>query len=420
MGEDERDTGTDFVQHLRLQWGVRCIFSRSSFVATTGPEALALCAAVLAALESPSWSPGVAVAARRWRTGVSSPAEAASALRCLSESVVELVVDEYGEHPPPGLDPLLEQLIGEATSTSAWRAGTDGVDLVTGCPDRHAFERDLADAVTDALVELDDASVALVELAPSKKASDATLLSLLAGIRRSLHRADKCYRVGPRKFAVLLAGEDAAAAGSAMLRVTCGGAPRFSWGVSSVRSAGISSAERADALVLLAEADLHLRRRDYSHARHMLTRQRRNSALAAVAGAMVLVAGVVMGVGPATHVPSRSEASPPAAVAGPPLQQGQPAPSPQSASPAPVPSPVPATSVPGHGTLVSYVTPAPPTPSSPPPPAGGPAPPPPTSAPPPPAALTQLLGSAESLLSGLLGALTPQPPVIALSRAPSA
>src|SRR5579872_4305170 len=152
MGDDDRDTGTDFVQHLRLQWGVRCIFRRTSFLVTSGPEALALCAAVLAGLESPSWSPGVAVAARRWRTGVSSPAEAASALRCLSESVTEVVVDEYGEHPPPGLDPVLEQLMGEATSASARRTGTDGVDLVTGCSNRRVFERDLADAVTDALV----------------------------------------------------------------------------------------------------------------------------------------------------------------------------------------------------------------------------------------------------------------------------
>lgn len=421
MGDDDRDTGTDFVQHLRLQWGVRCIFRRTSFLATTGPEALALCAAVLAALESPSWSPGVAVAARRWRTGVSSPAEVASALRCLSESIVEVVVDEYGEHSPPGLDPVLEQLVGEATSASARRTGTDRVDPLTGCSNRHELERDLTDAVTDALVSLDDVSLALVELHPSRRVSDVTLLSLLAAIRRTLHRGDGCYRVGPRKFAVLLRGEDAAAAGSAMLRVTCSGAPRFSWGVSSLRSAGIMSADRADALVVLAEADLHLRRRDYFHARQMLTRQRRNSALAAVAGVMVLVAGVVLGVGPATHSPSRSEAAPPAAVAGPPPPStAPPSALPSVASPVPVPSP--ALSVPGHGALVSYVTPAPPAPPAQPPPSGGSAPPP--AAPPPsvapPAPLAQLLGSAESLLGGLLNTLLPQPPIIALSKTPAA
>jgi GGDEF domain-containing protein len=422
MGDDDRDTGTDLVQHLRLQWGVRCIFRHASFLATTGPEALDLCAAVLAALESPNWSPGIAVAARRWRTGVSSPAEAAPALRCLSESVAELAVEEYGEHPPPGLDPVLEQLIGEATSASSPRTGAGRVDLVTGCSNRAAFERDLADAVTDALVQLDDVAVALVELDPSRKVSDLNLLSLLAAIRRTVQRGDACYRVGPRKFAVLLRGEDASAAGSAMLRVTLSGAPRFSWGVSSLRSAGIVSADRADVVVLLAEADLHLRRRDYSHARHMLARQRRNSALTAVAGALVLVAGVVLGVGPAIHAPSHSEAAPPAAVEAPPAPAA-PIPGPAAGSPAAVPSPSPAMSVPAHGTLVSYVTPTPP-PSPTPPPTPGPGGTPPPSflppAPPPPAPVPQLLGSAESLLAGLLNTLGGQPPVIALSRAPSA
>jgi GGDEF domain-containing protein len=414
MGDDDRDTGTDLVQHLRLRWGVRCIFARTPFLATTGPDALALCGAVTAALESPTWSPAVALAVRRWRTGVSSLADAASALRCLSETVAEVVTAEYGERQPPGLDTVLEQLIGEATSASARRAGTDGVDLVTRCRNRLAFERDLEDAVVDALVSSGDAALALVELDPSAKRSDADLLSLAVALRRTVGGAGDVYRVGARKFAVLLAGEDVTGAGAIMLRATCHAGPRFGWGVASVHSAGIVSPERAEVVVLLAEADLHLRRRDYTHARHMLARHRRNSALAAVAGAMVLVAGVVLGIGSAVHPPPHGQVALPPPTVGPPAPQTVTPPA-AVPSPNPVLAPTPAMSVPAHGNLVSYVTPSPtgqpPPPTSPPPPptplpalppGSGPVPPPPPTPPP----LGQLLGSTEQLLNGLISSVT--------------
>jgi GGDEF domain-containing protein len=415
MGDDDRNTETDLVQRLRLQWGVRCIFRRTSFLATTGPEALALCAATVAALESTTWSPGLALAARRWRTGVSSLAEAASALRCLSETVAEEAITEYGERQPPGLDSVLEQLTGEATSASARRAGTEGVDIVTGCANRLAFETDLEDAVTVALAEFGDVSLAMVEIEPTTRATDVNLVSLAAGLRRALGHSRGLYRVGMSKFAVLLPGEDVTGAGAVMLRATCSGAPRFGWGVAGLRSAGIVSADRADALSMLAEADLHVRRRDYSHARHMLARHRRNSTLAAVAGALVMVAGVTLGIGSAVHVPTGGQSALPAPVTGPPSPSSVSPPlSAPPASSIPAPSPAPATSVPLHGNLVSYVTPAPaapqvplpanPTPSLPQLPSPSPLPGPGSGPSPPP--LAPLLGAAEQLLNGLVNSLT--------------
>ncbi len=418
MGDDDREPRTHLVQHMRLQWGVRCIFRRTSFLMTTGPHALALCAAVTGALERPTWSPDLAVAARTWRLGV-APADAAAGLRYLAETVTQVVTAEFGEIPAPGLDTVLEQLMGEAKSASS-RSELASYDVDSGCPNRRALEGDLADSVAEALADGGDVALAVVELHPSVKRRDEGLLSLVAVLRRALGAPGHVYRVAATKLAVLLPGQDSADAGTMMLRATCGGAPRFMWGASSLQASGVTSAERADAVVLLAEADLHLRSRDYTHARKMLTRQRRHSALAAVAGALVMVAGVTLGL--SSTGPSHLHG--PAALRSPVV--GPVPPAPQSTTP-PLPgSPPPAVPTPGNlaglsaaptvrqplATVV-HLTPTPgPAPATGPPaqssqpPAPAPSPPPGTAPPTAPSSpVSQLLGEAEGLVNSLLSSL---------------
>ena len=126
-------------------------------------------------------------------------------------------------------------------------------------------------------------------------AADVEVLGLVAALRRATGSPRPVYRVGDERFALLLPRTNRLRAGELMLLATCGAGPAFHWGAGSLSSAGKRAADDPGVLMMLAEADLLIRRRDLSHARALLTRRRRASVATSAAAALALVGGSAFG-----------------------------------------------------------------------------------------------------------------------------
>jgi GGDEF domain-containing protein len=327
---------------MALHWQLRCAARRTAEVEASGQKAAALCEAVVETLGNPSHATHLSLAARSWASNVSNPAEARAALLCLCEvateldgelATTELATTESATTEsattesattelattwyPDGLDAVLGALVAEAArvSTQADPVRHDATDALTGCPGRRALERDLGVAVVAAAAAGGDVAVATVQLDRARRhlgvvrpggsrdaADDAAVLGLVATLRRSMGRADGLYRVGPTSFAVLAA--DTTTAGALALRAECLPGPKFSWGMAGLAAVGAAAVESPDLLLVVAEADRELRRRELARVDDATARRRRMSAVAAAAAAIVLVAGVTVGVGASSSAPT--------------------------------------------------------------------------------------------------------------------
>jgi GGDEF domain-containing protein len=331
---------------------------------------LALCAAAVRTLEDgvapPELSPGV----RTWGAGVPSAEGARAALQCLGEAVSDLVISGFGDFRPRGLDLVLEELAKEAVVPAGRRTIPLDLDALTRCPDRRALERDLATLVTAARTTGEDVTVAVMEpdrppsralrlVGSPEPSPEAELLGLLATLRTTFDTTVTVYRAGERSFAVLAPGVGAVAVGESILLATCRG-PAFAWGSASLHALGAVPFDAPDTLLLVAEADLHVRRTDARRAKAALTHQRRLSVVSAAAAGLLVVAGAAVGLSGATgqHAPARDAARAPSNAAPGPSGPGVETPEPPSAPPAAPPAPAGT----GSGTVVGGST-APPPPS---------------------------------------------------------
>ena len=308
---DDRDPGIELWKRILVRWRIRSGARQAAADATSGPEAAALCVAVVRSLEDPSQTPDLAMTARSWGAGVSSATEARSALLCLCEVTTELDGEVIDGFPPQGLDRVLEVLVTEAAAASTPSTELSSIDTLTGCPDRQAVSGDLDVVVASAVASGSDVAVAIAKLDESPKrigdphrlADDVAVLGLLATLRRAFGHSDGVYRTGDGKFAVLAPDTDASGAREVMLLATCAPGPRFEWGVASLHAAGTKATESPDLLLLLAEGDLYLRRKDFSRANAVLARRRRVSAVASIAAVTLLAGGIALGLETPSAVP---------------------------------------------------------------------------------------------------------------------
>ena len=414
-----QDSGTVLVQRMMVHWRVRCVLRRAPIEATAGSAALDLCAAIVTTLERGAPPPGLARAVRTWGAGLRSADEAVAAAQCLSEITTELSADVFQEFPSAALEPVLELLANEAAAASTRLAERQAV--ASSLSDRKALERDLDEAVAASLLSNAEAALAVIELDAAPKGSlhrprdpqadDAAVLALGAALASAGAPGQRVYRLSRRKLAVLAPGTHTVDLGAVVLEATLAVGLSFSWGMAGLRASGADVLASPDVLLMLAEADLHLRRRDYVQARHMLAQHRRRSALASVSAALLLLAGTAFGLGAFRSSPAgQGQLAAPARL-------GTPAPS----SPGPsVVLPTPSSPGPGGGNQASTQTPVVPTvvshvtPPAPAPPASTPPATPPASTAPPPspqATLTgtvhQIVGTAKGLVRKLNGGLPP-------------
>jgi GGDEF domain-containing protein len=363
------DSEDGLCQSMWLRWRIRCAVEQAALAATSRPEAEALCAAVVRTLEHGSSEPSLAFAARTWVADVFSPVEARAALLCLCEVATELSNETLDEMT--GLDPVLECLVNEAAACSARRIDRVSIDSLTGCRDSRTLEGDLELAVGSVAAVGGDVALAMVILRDSPSGSrdhparrrgknpstadDVVVLNLVATLRSLLRPADELYRVGKRKFVVLAPETNAAGVGELLLLATCAPGPPFAWGVADLSSTGTEAAQNPNVLLLLAEADLVIRRRDFSQATALLTKRRRMSALVSVAAVTALAGSITLGLDSSAGVPvdqpyvalhTRVTSNPPVHALSPSLVPGTP-----KSVPVPVPAPLPGAGAASTGSL---------------------------------------------------------------------
>lgn len=296
----------DFVYPLLLDWRTRCAVLRAPWELTAGRAALRLCVAVVRTLEQGRPTTELGPALRAWGATIPSASDARAALQCLGESVSQLAARGFGEFRVRGLDPVLEALAQEALIPTGRRTVPVEIDGVTRCPVRGSLERDLATAVTAARVAGETLSLAVLQLDtggtarrwPAREAmaaEDSQLLALLSTIRRGFGSRD-VYRVGREAFAVLAPGVGTAGLGELILQASCIVGPRFDWGTADLRALEVSAVASPDVLLLLAEADLAIRKQDREHATGLADRRRQLSVVGAAA-ALLLVAGAGFALG---------------------------------------------------------------------------------------------------------------------------
>jgi GGDEF domain-containing protein len=444
-GQRAQSYAEDLARRLRRDWRVRCALRRARWELTSGQAAADLCGAVVATVLEGRAGPELARSARCWGSRVASPTEARAALQCLGEAVGALVASEFGDFRPKGLDPTLEQLALESLLPAGRRTTPVCIDPLTGCPDRASLAGDLAVAVTDAAARGEDLTLAVLALDDGGPTSDrhrtrrvhgprlgdrrpdatddGQVLGLLATVRHVFGGRVCVYRIGADALALLARRTGAVAMGEAILQATCLVGPRFTWGTADLRSVGDQAVSSPDALLVLAEADMVLRQRDYVRATESLSSRRRLSVAGSIAAAMLLLAGigvVVLG-SPGSRPPARTalpglHGTPPSPAPSGPVPTTVPAPAPAQAAPpgsgspvpsgamalaiSPLPPPVPSAVLTSYQAPAQSPAPSPPAPSPPAPSPPAPSPPPPSPAPPPSAGPGQGHGASGSHAHG--------------------
>jgi len=372
--------GPGSAERLLADWRVRCARRRAPWELASGAAAVELCGTVVSTLESGAVTGELSRAVRSWGATVTAAPAARAALQCLGEAATAHVFSEFGAFRPRGLDAVLEELAREAAIPARRRAYAGRADALTGCLDRHALEHDLVFDVHDALASDAELTVTVLEVSGPVDGRDHTddvaLLGLLATVRRTFGSRCTVYRCGRRSLALVAPGFSSGVVGQALLLATCGDGPAFAWGCADLRALGTTAAHAPDALVMVAESDLHRRRQDRARAEGRETRRRHLSVVGSVAAGAVVLAGALaaLNASPGSEPASRvAEPAPPAAVAAPLPSSGvgpsvSPPQTPNTTEAPPAPA-APVSTPPAHETLLAVRAPVvttPPTVPSPP------------------------------------------------------
>ena len=214
------------------------------------------------------------------------------------------------------LDRVLSEAI-EGVSSSLREAAL--IDPLTGCANRRALREDLDRAVAGARRTGLDVAVAVIDLDGLKQindthghaAGDSTLQNLADSLKAAVRDTDAVYRVGGDEFVVLIPFSGTGGAAAAMQRAKAEGAPKFSWGASSLST--LPAGSDIDKLIDMADASLYATRRNVRPITSARPRRHRTALVGAAAAAVV-----ALGVTSAFELPS----SPQQAAIGAPAPSG--------------------------------------------------------------------------------------------------
>ena len=200
------------------------------------------------------------------------------------------------------LDRVLSEAI-EGVSSSLREAAL--IDPLTGCANRRALREDLDRAVAGARRTGLDVAVAVIDLDGLKQindthghaAGDSTLQNLADSLKAAVRDTDAVYRVGGDEFVVLIPFSGTGGAAAAMQRAKAEGAPKFSWGASSLST--LPAGSDVDKLIDMADASLYATRRNVRPITSARPRRHRTALVGAAAAAVV-----ALGVTSAFELPS--------------------------------------------------------------------------------------------------------------------
>jgi diguanylate cyclase (GGDEF)-like protein len=221
---------------------------------------------------------------------------------------------------PAGVLKVLDRVLSEAiegVSSSLREAAL--IDPLTGCANRRALREDLDRAVAGARRTGLDVAVAVIDLDGLKQindtnghaAGDSTLQDLANSLKAAVRDTDAVYRVGGDEFVVLIPFSGTGGAAAAMQRAKAEGAPKFSWGASSLSM--LPAGSEIDKLIDMADTSLYATRRNVRPITSARPRRHRTALVGAAAAAVV-----GLGVASAFELPS----SPQQAAIGAPAPSG--------------------------------------------------------------------------------------------------
>lgn len=318
---------------LLLHWRIRCAALRIPIDTTAGPLAARACTSVIRTLDTGGGDAELARDLDRWQGELLDDEAARAAADCLVQLVAEIAAEVFEEFPPAGLGVVLERLAEHAAARRP--APLAQVDARTGCLGPDELETRLDSLVPAALAAGGDVSVAVVEF---DEKADADL-RVAAALREATYLGDNVYRTGRTRFVVVSAGRELGEMRQLALHALCLADTGVRWGASSLATVGLQASETPDVLVMMAEADLHLRRQDFAAAEAVLARRRRTT-VGALAASVALLAGLAGAMGTtgagaptgataqrAPHVSTVTTTPPPASTQGTTPATAPPAPS---------------------------------------------------------------------------------------------
>ncbi len=180
------------------------------------------------------------------------------------EVLRQIMVEERHEDSD-AVHKALDGVVASAAMALCRRLEIDSrTDVLTGVGNRRAFDESLGAAIASASRQHYSFSLVIVDIDAMKEindseghqAGDDALVRLAHALDTLLRREDHVYRIGGDEFAIIMPYCVVGATTDLMERVRGGGAPSFSWGVSSFPTEGVVPTS----LVAAADASMYRRK----------------------------------------------------------------------------------------------------------------------------------------------------------------
>jgi len=180
------------------------------------------------------------------------------------EMLRQIMVEGWPEEPE-AVHRVLDAVVASAAIALSRRLEVDSrTDALTGAGNRRAFDEVLGAAIASASRQHYSVSLVIVDIDGLKyindseghQAGDDALVRLAHALDTLLRREDHVYRIGGDEFAIIMPYCVVGATTDLMERVRGGGAPSFSWGVSSFPTEGVVPTS----LVAAADASMYRRK----------------------------------------------------------------------------------------------------------------------------------------------------------------
>lgn len=253
-------------EDLVSDWAELCRWDPELAVDANPTGATAYVAALADALDRPQplgWGvdPAIEEATPLLAEGTPSPASAIAQLVCLREALsrrlqADLSAVEAAEVLARATMALERGMAAVANAVSARLEEEVFIDVLTGLPNRRAFQRDLAKQLawanrsrnTLALVLLNLEGLKQINATHGYAAGDARIQAMADALSGAVRAGDGAYRLGGDEFLALLPDSPPSQVPAILRRAVRLAAPTFNWAVATFPSDGQTGEQLLDAV----------------------------------------------------------------------------------------------------------------------------------------------------------------------------